>query len=339
MRKERRRAPILLALLLCCSIGFDDQVAMTPVVSISVSVPCCMSRVDAVHMMDTLVLPLSDKGTRIQLSSTLCHDNTTTNHRLENVLTSTDPLLYDTYGEFPLSSLDILLDRAVELRDSIGSVLSTDDPSGRHRKLKVVDLGSGCGRLALYMALTRPDWHVIGIEQSSSLHQEAVSAVQRTIQLGPWTETQPHSLESMDLHNSMPQSQSELTLILGGASKWMHLIHSADIIFCYSTAFESGCFSESISALLLSNEWHDIITPLPTANGMAHENNPGDGAPLWCITTDKALDPKRGWMVVDRIDVCNPEVFESTGFIQRYDKICAEETTEYSSVPRTSNSI
>jgi SAM-dependent methyltransferase len=285
------------------------------------------------HMLDTLVLPFSDKGTRIQLSSTVPCINTTTSHRLENVLTSKDPLLYDTYGEFPLSSLDILLDRVVELRDTSstgGSNLYEGQPSSRYRKLRVIDLGSGCGRLALYMALTRPDWHVIGIEQSFSLHQEAVHAVKRTIRLG-----QLQEFESTDLCYSTQRSHSELKLIHGCASNWIHLIHSADIIFCYSTAFESSNFSESISALLLSNEWNDIVTPRRTTHEMVCQSNSVDGAPVWCITTDKALDPKRGWMVVDRIDVCNPEVFESTGYIQRYDKnLPMSESETISSAPQ-----
>lgn len=325
MRKQRQKSHMLLALVVIlpsvCLVLFND-VAFTVVHSISVSVPCCMSRMDAVHMMDTLVLPLSDKGTRIQLSAvTVRQVNPTTKSGLENLMTSKDPLLYDTYGEFPFSSLDILLDRVVELRGNGDSHLSEDQTSFSHRKLRVVDLGSGCGRLALYMALTRPNWHVIGIEQSVSLHQEAVHAVERTIHLGQSMQTPYHSFEKTDHCYSTHQSQSELTLLMGCASNWMHLIQSADIIFCYSTAFESSYFSESISALILSNEWNDIMTPILATDEVIHQFNSNDIVPLWCITSDKALDPRRGWMVVDRIDVCNPEVLESTGFIQRYDKL------------------
>jgi hypothetical protein len=38
------------------------------------------------------------------------------------------------------------------------------------------------------------------------------------------------------------------------------------------------------------------------------------------VTTDRALDPRYGWKVLDRLDVANPEVFESTGFVQILEK-------------------
>ena len=38
------------------------------------------------------------------------------------------------------------------------------------------------------------------------------------------------------------------------------------------------------------------------------------------VTTDRALDPRCGWKVCERIDVDNKEVFGSTGYIHVLEK-------------------
>ena len=38
------------------------------------------------------------------------------------------------------------------------------------------------------------------------------------------------------------------------------------------------------------------------------------------VTTDRALDPRHGWKLLDRHDVPSPVVFESTGYIQTMEK-------------------
>jgi hypothetical protein len=73
------------------------------------------------------------------------------------------------------------------------------------------------------------------------------------------------------------------------------------LILCYSTAFESAGFSEESEAMLLGHDWPTLFAD-------------SDGL---CITTEEALDPTAGWRILDRMDVPNPEVFESTGYIQR----------------------
>ena len=66
------------------------------------------------------------------------------------------------------------------------------------------------------------------------------------------------------------------------------------IIFCYSTAFESSYFSESISALILSNEWNDIIY---RSNIRAAE------APVTQLKGERSLSPPiiyvRGRLILD----------------------------------------
>ena len=48
------------------------------------------------------------------------------------------------------------------------------------------------------------------------------------------------------------------------------------MIFCYSTAFKGGRFSETAGAMLLDGEWNDLLTVCKSD--------------CLCITTDKALD-------------------------------------------------
>ena len=193
--------------------------------------------------------------------------------------------------------MDILLDRA---QDFLPNKSAANEQQQQQRA--VVDLGSGCGRLALYMALSRPAWNVHGIEISPTFHQEAAQSVSRGV-AGGWLELvrEPNDLLSL------PETEidsSLLSLHLGPAAEYANLLRQADVIFCYSTAFEACGFSQSSAALILGPEWNELLTT------NCHEQ-------AICITTDKALDPTTGWTILDRIDVPNREVVESTGYIQK----------------------
>lgn len=258
--------------LLPLAISQEDRLSMHLYRSAS-----CLPRAAAAELLDASLLPAVEKGVRLQLCDGPVPGQ---------VVAGSDPVLFETYGEFPLSSLDTLLDRAEEL-------LPTSDRDG---PLSVVDLGSGCGRLALYLALSRPSWDVHGIEISPALHRAAVEAAERGAAQG--------CLIGYDGSSTLgvPRS-SRLTLHHGPAADFSELLQSADIIFCYSTAFESCGFSEQATAMVLGRDWNELLTSNVRLNRL-------------CITTDKALDPSYGWRILDRIDVPNPEVFESTGFIQ-----------------------
>ena len=148
---------------------------------------------------------------------------------------ATDPRLALTYGEFPMESFDTLVDRAMEIWNNGSNTnepILTDD-----KKMKLIDLGSGCGRLLLYAALsrcsssnhdTRVDVH--GIEISELLHEFAVDMVQRAIEMGLLTSHDDHSSDKVDgdNHNSI------LKLHLGAAEECAHVLEDADIIFAYS---------------------------------------------------------------------------------------------------------
>lgn len=242
----------------------------------------CFSRNDAALFIDNLLLPVTEKGHRIGLGSKADQ------LRDVKVLDSKDPVLFESYGEFPIDSLDILLDRSESLL-----------LPGKKRTT-VVDVGSGCGRLALYMALSRHSWDVHGIEISPIYHNEAIQAATRAVQQGSLEHIYPttdRSIEESVLDNST------LSLHCGPAQTLTDLLNCADLIFCYSTAFESAGFSEQVMTMLLGHDWTKVFSNTKSES--------------LCITTDKALDPCCGWVIVDRVDVPNPEVFGSTGYIQR----------------------
>jgi Putative methyltransferase len=251
----------------------------------------CLSRAEAANVLNQNILPSTEKGARIQLGGQRLHRGV--------AVAGNDPVLYETYGEFPLGSLDILLDRAEELVVACGESSTTKT---------VVDLGSGCGRLALYMALSRPSWDVHGIEISPIFHQEAVKAVERAVAQGFVVHSDPSGdADKSPVGSETTLSNSRLSLHLGPAGDFPDLLQSADLIFCYSTAFESSGFSEQSSAMILGREWNELLTTNCRSSSLT-------------ITTDKGLDPVFGWRILDRIDVPNPEVFESTGYIQRLER-------------------
>ena len=245
--------------------------------------PTILSRKYARTVLEEHVLPATEYGRRIRLG----RKNQTRNGKF--LMHAQDPRLFQTYGEFPLDSLDRLLDRALELCTKEESLLSKTHAT----PLTVVDLGSGCGRLALYMALTRPHWDVHGMELSLDLHREALDAQERAIQ-GGWLQKQGDGFNNT--------TTSSLCLHHGAACEFPDLLQQADLIFCYSTAFESSGFSQETSSMLLSNDWNELVS--------------SHCADSIVITTDKSLDSR--WKILDRMDVPNPEVWESTGFIHQY---------------------
>ena len=251
----------------------------------------CLSRSEAAQLMDELLLPATERGHRITLGLQKLPE--------EVAVYGHDPVLAETYGEFPLSSLDVLLDRAEALLDAEEGSQQSPTTSKKTRRRTIVDVGSGCGRLALYLALSRPSWDVYGVEISRVLSQEAFRAVNRAIDQG-CLQTAEYDDENDQL--SEPHSGSLLTLYCGPAQEYSQLLERADLVFCYSTAFESAGFSEGAGGMILGQEWSTLFAV--NARGL-------------CITTDKALEPAAGWAILDRVDVPNPEVFRSTGYIQR----------------------
>jgi hypothetical protein len=213
-------------------------------------------------------------------------------HQAHNIssgtaLSADDPRLALTYAEFPLPSFDILLDAALELYQTYDDYKNT---------IQFVDVGSGVGRVVLYTALTRGSteyaWHIHGIEVAALLHKKASSLVQEGIERGVFVAST--STDAM--------SSTSLSLQLGSAQDCSSVFTNIDIVFAYSTAFAATIFSPDVGALILDAEWSEWLS-----------NNCRQGC--IAITTDRALDPTYGWKLLKRINVDNPKVFGSTGYI------------------------
>jgi hypothetical protein len=199
------------------------------------------------------------------------------------LLNANDPRLSMTYAEFPLSSTDQLIDLG----------LTHVPKNGSDSSMTLVDIGSGCGRLVYYSALTRGSeeerWDVHGIEIASLLHDRAIEYLQLGMEEG--------------LFCSSPSTPTNsISLNLGAAEEFSHLLCRADVVFAYSTTFDAKDFSPELGALILDPKWSDLLSK-SCQNGCV------------AITTDRALDPSYGWQLVDRLDVENPEVFGSTGYV------------------------
>jgi hypothetical protein len=286
----------------------------------TVSIPERFSRSDAIKILEDELLPRGDYGRRIKLgrlaqgmdNNSDDSDNSNRKNGAVSFLRADDPSLAQTYGEFPLSSLDTLIDRALgHCRER--------NAGGRLGPWHFVDIGSGCGRLCAYTALTRGgtdgvSWNIHGIELAPLLHQEAVSVQQRSVERGyARVDTMR---DGLDLHQG---NHNVWQLHQGPVLDFVQtpVMRNAQLLFCYSTTWttsppvtsmlfqEGGLHANSlgVGSLILSHEWCQWL----------EEACPVPGTIV--ITTDRALDPRFGWKIIDRIDVPNPEVWESTCYI------------------------
>jgi hypothetical protein len=266
-------------------------------------VPNSLTRPEAARILDRDVLPAADYGNRIRAG------RDAQGLHAGQAVNANDPVLARTYGEFPLQSLDTLLDAAV-------TFLPASTTSSR-RPLHFCDLGSGCGRLCLYTALTHGGsvdgaeessqpaaWKVHGIEISDVLHEEAVRAQDAALKQG-WLQEESDTDNQGD--RAIGTIRSSLSLHLGAAQDFSAtILKEADLIFAYSTTWTNSGFSPDAGAMILSDEWNSVFSSCKQG--------------CVVVTTDRALDPRHGWKLLDRHDVPNPEVFESTGYIQTMEK-------------------
>lgn len=230
----------------------------------------------------------------------------------DKAITNDDPRTEYTFHEFPLDSFDVLVDRALDFVQ--------DDDDGDEECRTMVDLGSGCGRLCFYAALTRGicenktrRWNVHGVEIGSKLHSLAVNSLERGINNG-WFEEHDSSTES---------SSSQIAFLNGNAlqiddpyfktdaqtnNNIQSLLSEANILFCYSTVWEAETdFNPEISAMILTEKWSKSLANTCSNSCVA-------------VTTDRALNPIHGWKLVDRKEVDNPSVWGSTGYISILEK-------------------
>ena len=292
----------------------------------------CYERTIARDMVNQILCPSTEERERDIAGTEAYHDedDCMVNARL---MTNDDPRGEYTYGEFPFSSFDQLIDRGLDF-----VAVHYDGDRRSRRKYTMVDLGSGCGRLVFYAALTRGgsssdnaessshlEWDVHGIEIGMKLHLLAVRSLQRGIDHGMFSrdgiDVPIHNVSSriIAFHNGNALSQESIRSPSSSTSSSISFSSSSSInsissqlsqtnlLFAYSTVWETSRFDPVLGALILSSKWSNTLASA-CSNGCV------------AITTDRVLDPNDGWKLVDRIEVENPSVWGSVGYISVLEK-------------------
>jgi hypothetical protein len=256
-------------------------------ISFSAVVPTTFAPEEGRLVMDEQLMSKQEYGDRIGWG----RDAIEMGGDSSGVISAHDPRLSMTYAEFPLPSLDQLVDLAMTYLPKE----QLQEQQGKPTTL--VDIGSGCGRLVFYLALTRgkaqEPWTIHGIEISGLLHDVAGEYLEVGIDVKNFF---------LPLTTATTTTGASLALHCGPADQFPDLLGQADIVFAYSTAFPAPSFSPELGALILDSEWSELLSCYCKPGCVA-------------VTTDRALDPLYGWKLVDRLDVENPEVFGSTGFV------------------------
>lgn len=263
---------------------------------------------EAVNIIDSILFPIDQYKKRLKIArdaqfSTglgVDKDSDESSSFNNNVMSASDPRLSFTYDEFPVQSMDQLLELAIEEYKK--------SHSGQKPKV-LVDLGSGCGRLVLHAAICEEKNslgnnlmfdHIHGIEISEALHEIGVSALDIGMKQGYFAKyNQDDGTEN--------EGAPSVSLHLGDANDLSNILHQADIVFTYSTVFDTKCFDERLGAMILSDKWSNMLSNV-CQNGCI------------VVTTDRALDPQHGWELQCSLDVENPKLFGTTGYISKLQK-------------------
>lgn len=242
-------------------------------------------------------------------------------------LTNEDERLRYTYAEFPVESFhQLTLDRAFYWKSTLEQVQRSEGEGNENmkrterRENHLVDIGSGCAQLVLYASLALNGngqhrinkdegpfgegdsmWHVHGIEISPSTHNYGVQMLERGIKENIF------QTSNIQEEESDKDKVFEVSLNLGPAAACETLLSKADIIFSYSSVFNTVGFSTTVGGMILAPEWSEMLAQR-CKNGCV------------VVTTDRALDPAYGWTFLEKLDVENPDLIGSTGFIQMLDK-------------------
>jgi hypothetical protein len=292
----------------------------------SATVRTRVDRPTAQHITNALLCPPEEERDRND-AGMQAFDTATDQYR-GNVIENNDPRTQYTYGEFPFDSFDLLIDRALELIDQ------NKKKNLQESRNILVDLGSGCGRLVLYAALTRcneiaqqrgmssedqstiRDFH--GVEIASKLHNLAANSLQRGVDNGLFgTES---SGSKIALHNGnallvddpyFPLPSTGETEGNTDANKVIQsTLSQSTLVFAYSTVWETDPiqpFDPDLQAMILSPKWSQTLAGL-CPNGCV------------VVTTDRALNPRDGWRLLDSMEVDNPSVWGSVGYISVLEK-------------------
>mmetsp|Transcript_4502 Transcript_4502/g.6887 ORF Transcript_4502/g.6887 Transcript_4502/m.6887 type:complete len:320 (-) Transcript_4502:364-1323(-) len=261
-----------------------------------------IDRPNAQQIVNTILCPPNEERSRNNAGMEAFGQD-----RHSKVITNDDPRNEYTYGEFPFDSFDLLIDIAASYMDET-----------RTTRNKMIDVGSGCGRLALYAGLTRSDWDVTGIEIGHQLHSLAVGSLQRGID-----ENLFQPIISIDDTASADEAQISFYNgnVLPGIDPYFQntqadndtvqsIMSQANLLFAYSTVWETDSaqsFNPELGAMVLSSKWSQTLAST-CQNGVV------------AVTTDRVLNPEHGWKLLDRMDVDNPSVWGSVGYISVLEK-------------------
>mmetsp|Transcript_15368 Transcript_15368/g.17876 ORF Transcript_15368/g.17876 Transcript_15368/m.17876 type:complete len:378 (+) Transcript_15368:137-1270(+) len=246
------------------------------------------------------------------------------------IMSASDPRLTFTYEEFPMESMEQLVQLAIQEYKQLHKTLTNDaDDEDTQQQpqqpTNFVDLGSGCGRLVLYAALCRNQdhasseitststysypfafQHVHGIEITQALHDIGISSLEKGIEKGlfslPPDDNDNDNTIGIDAVHVDHDHEPTVTLHLGPANELSSVLNQADIIFSYSTVFPTKGFDPDLGAMILSKEWSQMLAQHCKKDCVV-------------ITTDRALDPVYGWELMHKLDVDNPKLFGSTGYV------------------------
>ena len=208
---------------------------------------------------------------------------------------------YTTYGEFPLASLH--------------AILQTLDLGPKDVFL---DLGSGSGRLVLGTALLFPYIKAsVGIEVVPEMHAMATEAARRAVGIGDLPKMSPFHFVQGNAETGEYATKEqvndgeEMRKNEEGAYK-MHPLREATVIFMYCTTWRSqdGLYlAQPLQTSLLKNVRSDvtiITTDKCFADGWEGVEKGGE---------ESEKEGRRGFRVVRRMAVPNPEVWESIAHI------------------------
>jgi hypothetical protein len=259
------------------------------------------SRNEASNIIDTILFPTNQYKQRLKIARDAqfkTDDNNNNDDLNLNVMSADDPRLSFTYDEFPVQSMDQLLDLAV---DEYKQLHNGQKPN------VLVDLGSGCGRLVLHAAVSKEGeaegdeltfQHIHGIEISEALHDIGIASLEIGVKEGIFS-----NIENND-NGEDEQQLPSVSLHLGPADELSDILNQADIVFSYSTVFETKGFSEDLGAMILSDQWSKMLSEKCKKGCVV-------------VTTDRALDPEYGWELTQRMDVENPKLLGTTGYVSR----------------------
>jgi len=193
---------------------------------------------------------------------------------------------------------------------------SQDEDDAQKKSEVFVDIGSGCGRLVLYESLindgsrsssgsdsTVPLWkEVHGIEIGTQMHEYAVERCQQGLDEKYLISSSASSDTDDDSILAASSSSCSVHFHVGPAGEFTDILSKADVLFCYSTAFPSDEFNPELGAMILTEEWSNMFAEACREDTVV-------------ITTDRALNPMHGWELRNSMDVANPSLLGSTGYI------------------------